>query len=74
VSERDDTVGYEYDSRDVHGPVVHLYVEETMQFAPWFVTGFCPRCCSRLSWNRALCFPDEREDECAKCRVCWVQL
>ncbi len=66
---RDDAVPYSEDYREVQGPV-HFRPPPAESGA--FFAGFCPRCFCRLSWNRTLCFADEREDECAECRVVWA--
>jgi hypothetical protein len=63
--------GYEDDDRELHGPIVHRDVTPGLPYAFSFVAGFCPRCLSRLAWNRTFRMPDELEDQCENCLTVW---
>lgn len=68
---RTDTVSYEHDYREFQGPIVHRDATRDLPWIDYFWSGFCPRCLSRLSWNRTLCFADELEDQCSECLTAW---
>ena len=69
--QRDDALSYEHDYRDRQGPIEIKAATSDETWHDAFVAGFCPRCLSRLSWNRTSCFDDEREDQCAERLIAW---
>lgn len=68
---RPDAVSYEHDYRTIQGPL--NWVVPSAEDAHDVSCGFCPRCFSRLSGERTLCFDDEHENQCAECLVVWEE-